>query len=238
MDFILIALIAWDILYINNNHLWEIAILFPFIVLLVPILILFLTFVLGESKPGLPTDRMPLTYYMSKYGGLVANRWVICMMGVAVFGGGLYFLQSYRENTRYLYYRKHLDLHDFPRTYVDAWEFLDQPAEHKTIAMTAGWDPPSHKWFFYPLLGRRLQNDIAYVSAKSKWDVPTWVHRGLLRGNVFSIWLFNLKREKIDYILVQKPWPLELQWIEREQKLFQLVFSNRDCKIFKCNKDT
>jgi hypothetical protein len=116
---------------------------------------------------------------------------------------------------------------------VNGWEFLDQPDEKKTIAMAMDWAPPGHYWFFYPLLGRWLQNDIAYVSAKYKWEVPTWFDRGLLRGDDFSIWLYNLRRKKVDYILVRTPWSIELRWMQRYQDKFQLIFSDKNCKIFK-----
>ncbi|MBW2183439.1 MAG: hypothetical protein JRF49_06200 [Deltaproteobacteria bacterium] len=96
---------------------------------------------------------------------------------------------------------------------MNGWEFLDQHDGKKTIAMTMDWEPPGHKWFYYPLLGKWLQNDIAYISARHKQEVPTRIHRGLIRGADFSIWLRNLKKENVDYILVQKPWPIELRWM-------------------------
>jgi hypothetical protein len=116
---------------------------------------------------------------------------------------------------------------------VNGWEFLDQPDEKKTIAITMDWEPPGGKWLFYPLLGRWFQNDIVYVSAKYKWEVPTWLHRGMLRGNDFSIWLYNLKRKKVDYILVQTPWPIELNWMLKHPDEFQLMFFDKNFKIFK-----
>ena len=116
---------------------------------------------------------------------------------------------------------------------MNGWEFLDQSDDEKTIAMTKGWDPPGHNWFFYPLLGRWLQNDIVYISTKYKWEVPAWLHQGLLRGNDSSIWFYNLNAKKVDYILVAKPWPIELNWIKLYEDKFQLMFSNENCKIFK-----
>ena len=110
---------------------------------------------------------------------------------------------------------------------------MDNPDEKKVIALTMGDKPPGGHWFFYPLLGRWLQNDIVYVSAKYQWEVPAWLHRGLLRGNDFSIWLNNLKRRGVDYIFVQKPWPIELQWMQRYKDMFELVFSDREFKIYK-----
>ena len=118
-------------------------------------------------------------------------------------------MQNYRDNTRYNYFKVHYDY--VPINEVSnlsaGWEFLDHPDEKKTIALALDWSPPGHRWFFYPLMGRWLQNDIVYISAKYKWEVPAWLHRGMLRGDDFSVWLSNLERNKVDYIFVMKPWP-------------------------------
>lgn len=234
IDFIFIALVAWDILQINKIHLWEVSVTFPLIILMVLIAILLLNLVQAKSKTGFVAERISLIDRgQSGSAGLIRGRWVICAAMIMILGSGLYLLQGYRDTTRYVYYRRHNDLHSFPRNYVDAWEFLDQLGEKKTIALAMDWNPPSHHWFFYPLFGRWLQNDIEYLSAKNKWEVPTWVDRGMLRGKDYSIWLYNLKRKKVDCVLVQKPWPIEAVWMDRERELFQLVFSNQDCKIFK-----
>ncbi len=222
IDFILVALIAWDLLYINKTHLWEVTVAYPFIVLTALIGALLLSRARERAVQSIPEDSP----------SRVRRRRLVYAAAIILFGAGLYGLQSYRDSTRYQYYRVHQDLHDFPRNFVDAWEFLDRPGEKKTIALSAGWDPPSHKWFFYPLFGRWLQNDVEYLSAKHKWEVPTWVDRGMLRGDDYSIWLYNVKAKKVNYILVEAPWPVEMSWMLRDREQFRLVFSNNDCKIF------
>jgi hypothetical protein len=223
LDYVLVALIAWDLLQIDKTHLWEVSVTYPLLVLIA--LMGILLFNLARKKSGPAASAGSVT--------LLSGTRVFWTAGVILLVGGLFFLQNYRDRTRYTYYRKISDLHSIPRNFVDAWEFLDRPGEKKTIALSAGWKPPSHEWFFYPLFGRRMQNDVEYLSAKNKWDVPTWIDRGMLRGNDYSIWLFNLKRKKVGYVLVQMPWPIETSWMEREKELFQLVFSNRDSKIYK-----
>jgi hypothetical protein len=115
--------------------------------------------------------------------------------------------------------------------------------------MTVAWEPPGHTWFFYPLLGKWFQNEILYVSAKHTHNVPTWLERGRLRGNDQSIWLDNLRRDEVDYILVvsnmvnpcvmdrgklfQETWPDELRWMQSRPAQFLPVFSDACCKIFK-----
>ena len=45
--------------------------------------------------------------------------------------------------------------------------------------------------------------------------------------------ILNLLDKKVDYIFVAKPWPIELTWMLNHQDTFQLVFSDKDCNIFK-----
>jgi hypothetical protein len=116
---------------------------------------------------------------------------------------------------------------------VNGWEFLDNPREKKTIALAMDWAAPGHNWFFYPLLGRRLQNDVVYLSAQYKEDVPAWQHRGMLRGDDLSVWLYNVEKEKVDYVLARTPWPIEVRWMENRRDTFELVVSDKAFKIFR-----
>lgn len=226
ISFLFVAFIAWDILFCNINHIWEVEVLYPYFILMVFLFIVLV--ILSKFKQLIP--RMN-TYYQSM---LLRYQWVVIFMGISVFVGGLYFLKNYRDTTRYNYFRVHSDYVPISgiRTLSIGWEFLDHPDEKKTIALTMDWSPPGHRWFFYPLMGRWLQNDIFYISAKYKWEVPAWLHRGMLRGDDFSVWLSNIERNKIDYMFVMKPWPIELRWMEQHTDKFQLVFLNADYKIF------
>lgn len=229
--FFMVILIAWDLMHINKTHIQGIEGLYPLVIVMLILVIIFFKRVLEmlyQKKGSSLTAKE-----VSRSGSSTNRQWVVGILFFVTLTGGLYFLQSYRDTTRYSYYRDYFDYVDFPRTFVDGWEFLDQPDVKKTIAMSIGWAAPGHKWFFYPLLGRWLQNDVVYISAKYKWDAPIWLHRGLLRGNSRSTWLQNLKRKKVDCILVAKPWPIELRWMLSDQDAFQLVFSDQECKIFK-----
>jgi hypothetical protein len=229
--FFMVILIAWDLMHINKTHIQGIEGLYPLVIVMLILVIIFFKRVLEmlyQKKGSSLTAKE-----VSRSGSRTNRQWVVGILFFVTLTGGIYFLQSYRDTTRYSYYRDYFDYVDFPRTFVDGWEFLDQPDEKKTIAMSIGWAAPGHKWFFYPLLGRWLQNDVVYISAKYKWDAPIWLHRGLLRGNSRSTWLHNLKRKKVDCILVAKPWPIELRWMLSDQDAFQLVFSDQECKIFK-----
>jgi hypothetical protein len=162
-----------------------------------------------------------------------ASRWIAGAFYFVLFISSLSLLQNYRDKTRYVYYGRHSDMHQIPKQFVNGWEFIDRMDEHKVIAFTRGYKQPNHEWFFYPLLGRRLQNDITYLSALHKWEVPTWADKGMLRGIDPDIWFYNLKKKKVDYIFVQDPWPVELGWINKHMDDFALKYIDRYCRIYK-----
>jgi hypothetical protein len=230
IDILLVVLVVWDLLHVRSDHGVEIAASYP---LLIPLLFFgFIFFIFIQEKAVKLSQKATDNIKSSLWMDTSIGKWVAYVMALLVFVGALYLLQSYRDSSRYTYYKGHEDFHYLPRNYVDAWDFLDKEGEKKIITMARGWQPESHIWFFYPLLGRHLQNDIVYVSAKYKWETPTWLDRGLLRGEDFSIWIANLKRNKVDYILVVEPWPIELTWMARHPDKFQLVFISQKFRIF------
>lgn len=230
IDILLVVLVVWDLLHVRSYHSEEVAASYPF---LIPLFFFgFILFIFIQEKTVKLSQKAADNIKSSPWRDTIIGKEVAYVMALVVLVGALYLLQIYRDNTRYTYYQGHEDFHHLPRDYVAAWDFLDKEGVKKVIAMARGWQPESHEWFFYPLLGRHLQNDIVYVSAKYKWETPTWLDRGLLRGNDFSIWIANLKREKVDYILVVEPWPKELTWMGRHPDKFQLVFTSYKFRIF------
>lgn len=231
ISFLFVAFIAWDILYSNITHLWEVEVLFPYAIVLV-----FLFGVVSAINKLRHSLLKRSDGYQIAFPTFLQLRYqnIVILIGISVLVGGFYFLQNYRDNTRYNYFKVHSDY--VPINEVinlsKGWEFLDHPDEKKTIALTIDWSPPGHRWFFYPLMGRRLQNDIVYISAKYKGEVPAWQHKGMLRGDDFSVWLSNLEQKKVDYIFVMRPWPVELKWMEQHPDEFQLVFLDPGYKIF------
>jgi hypothetical protein len=163
------------------------------------------------------------------------GTWVASAAALLLLVAVFYLLQSYRDATRYTYYSRHSDHQGFIAlaiTQVGAWDFLDRPDAPKTIALSMDPATPLGYWLFYPLMGRHLQNDVVYVSAKDKWDVPAWVDRGMLRGNDYSVWLHNVKRLRVDYIMLAAPWPLEYSWMSTHKDVFTLIFSDSRCKVY------
>jgi hypothetical protein len=217
IDFFLALLVAWDLFHADTSHLKDVAALYPIAVLLVPLMFLVYWFSIERKKA-------------------VTKRWGVYAAGFIIGVGALVFLQIYRDSTRYIYYQSYTDLHTIPTDYVAAWKMLDTPDEVKTIALTKGWDPLLHTWFFYPLMGSRLQNNIIYVSAKYRDAAVTQFDRGSLRGDTISVWLENLAHNNVGYILVQKPWPIELGWLEEKSDRFQRIAENKKWQLFRCRE--
>ncbi|HPD17678.1 MAG TPA: glycosyltransferase family 39 protein [Planctomycetota bacterium] len=68
-----------------------------------------------------------------------------------------------RDRWRNHFLETRVELHPFPRHWVKGWAFCDEPQKPKTIAL-ASYEPKlGHHWYFYPLMGRRLQNRVVYV---------------------------------------------------------------------------
>ncbi len=236
VDFLLVALIIWDLLHINKTHLAPVAMFYPFIVLLTVMAALFLDPLRTWLRRVAVRQRNPPAMVSSGHGGGRRGHWAASAAALLLLVAALYLLQSYRDATRYMYYSGHADHQGFAAlaiTQVGAWDFLDRPDDPKTIALAMDPATPLGYWLFYPLMGRHLQNDVAYVSAKNKWDVPAWVDRGMLRGNDYSVWLYNLKRLRVDYIMLAAPWPLEYSWMSTHKDAFDLIFSDSRCKIYR-----
>jgi hypothetical protein len=251
VNMLLTAFVLWDLLMANVGQRQDVEMLYPLLPLAGALLIVMVTMA-GECL-----NRCVLHDEYSSAGTMQSKARPsrlkqssrVCMI-VALMIMGAYLLQLYREGTRYEYLSAPTDLNAFQRISVNGWEFLDKPGEKRTIAMAMAWDPPGHKWILYPLLGRHLQNDVVYISARYKWDVPSWLDNGEIRGEDASIWRFNLNNKNVDYIFVADPiaypllhtgeerakgvWPIELGWMENDPGNFRLVFADRYCKIFKC----
>jgi 4-amino-4-deoxy-L-arabinose transferase-like glycosyltransferase len=133
-------------------------------------------------------------------------------------------LRPLRDGLRWPAYAAYTDLHDIKRGFVEGWKWCDDPDHPQRIALTTGWGYAGHNWFFYPLLGRRLQNDVVYVSINRRDEPPTSADRGLLRETAnFDVWVENLRRKKVDLIFAQRPAPIELRWMRAHPELFEPV---------------
>ena len=234
--FVFAALVGWDLIYVYKKQAWDIELLYPYATLLVFLAIVVWMIASEKIKTFCGQGRMPVLFSWMTAGN--RNSVAAYTVSFVFIAAVLYLLQTYRDETRFFYYRTQGDYHSFPKEFIDGWEFVDQPGEHKTIALASTWEPPGTKWFFYPLMGRWLQNDVTYASAKYEWDVPAWLHRGMLEGKDVSIWLHNLKRKKVDHVFLQKPFGVEEKWIQDRRNEFIPLFRDSQCAVFKYTDTT
>jgi len=129
-------------------------------------------------------------------------------------------LQRFRDAKRNRFFATRVDLHPIPTHYARGWAFCDEPREPKTIALVSFEPLAGHHWFFYPLMGRRLQNTVLYVPADRQADDA-------------AAWLEALRESQVTHLFVQlsifpdKPGdtgePHEMAWIRARPDLFRLA---------------
>ncbi len=151
-------------------------------------------------------------------------------------------LQWVRDRYRNRFFATRIDLHPFPRHWVDGWAFCDDPADPKTIALTS-YDPNfGHHWFFYPLMGRRLQNRVVYVSNDATERGRREMSQERMAADL-SIWTSNLREAGVSYVFIQldpdlpvhdrRREPVEAGWTRARPDLFKLVGQGEHYRIYK-----
>lgn len=161
---------------------------------------------------------------------VAASRLEIARYGLRRFAaaaliGGLLFalvpLNALRAESRWRLYATGTDVHPLPRTFVVGWQDCDRPDSPVTIALTAGWADAAENWFFYPLMGRRLQNRVTYVplSRSGLPGTPDFIRREHGR---FPEWLDGLRAQGVTMVFVQAPWPVEDGWMQEHRDTFSM----------------
>jgi hypothetical protein len=162
----------------------------------------------------------------------------VCL--VALLAGAC-ALQWVRDHWRNRFYETRMELHPVDKHWVAGWAFCDDPRESKTIAFTSYEPSFGHHWFFYPLMGRRLQNRVVYVPT----DRPVG-GQGSLAGPDEACWLDNLRRVAATHVFVQlNPTvatadparePVEMRWIKGRPELFEGISSGDHYRVYKVRR--
>jgi hypothetical protein len=149
---------------------------------------------------------------------------------------GAWGIHALRDGWRNRFLKTRLDLHPFPRHWVKGWAFCDDPQETKTIAL-ASYEPDfGHHWFFYPLMGRRLQNRVVYVPAD-----PT--KGGIVHCLDFGTWKADLEQVGVTHVFVQlnpdlplddrRREPVEMGWIRARPDVFALLDQGDHYRVYR-----
>jgi len=163
-----------------------------------------------------------------------AGRWIRKLIPVALVGGlalGLVVLNARREESRWRLYATGTDVHPIPRDFVGGWSFVDRPGSPAVIALTAGWHEAGENWFFYPLMGSRLQNTVTYVPLSHAGQIGSadFVRRENGRA---SEWRDELRVRRITMVFVQAPWPVEDEWMRASPESFTLRQSATGYRVY------
>jgi hypothetical protein len=151
-----------------------------------------------------------------------------------------------RRQLRYTYYESAAkrELYDMHPLHPDAilcwpvWRALDE-VDGATVAATAGWDGIGHNWYRYPLLGSRLQNRVVYIPVTGDGSVVDYRRAEVLADRAdFRAWVDRLVAQRVDYVAVLPPDPLEGRWIQSSPELFSLVERGPGglCALYRFNR--
>ena len=120
-----------------------------------------------------------------------ARRLVLAVACLVVVAGAC-GLRAFRDAKRWRFFATRLELHPFPRHYVEGWAACDEPGERRVIALTSYERRIGNHWFFYPLMGRKLQNRVLYVPIEGPEGNPDG-----------EAWLTRLREAGVSHVFVQ-----------------------------------
>lgn len=178
-------------------------------------------------------------------------RWLALSIGIGWFVG-LPLLANYRSATRHDSYARGFDLHLTTRdehiawivqtlfgkdsgagAISRAWPEVDDVARPARIAFVAGWANWGHNWMVYPLLGRRLQNQVVHVPATRSGGLGTY--QADVAGEPLATpaeWIERVRASGAQILFVAMPAPPELAWAEAHPEVFELRRSGDAFRIF------
>ncbi len=144
-------------------------------------------------------------------------------------------VQWVRDLKRNRFYATRIDLHGIPKFWAEGWAFCDDPRESRVIALASSAPDVGNRWFFYPLMGRRLQNRVLHVPVK-------WPRGGAPDPEV---WLSDLRAAGVTHVFVQidpdlprtiapgEPEPPEMAWIQARPETFEQVAAGEYYRIYR-----
>ena len=133
-----------------------------------------------------------------------------------------------RDTLRYAFYQaamelKTFDMHPPLSRFMASWPIWKQldGEEPKRLAVSAGWSGPGHNWFWYPLMGSRLQNTLTYVPILPEGRVRDYADPATLARADFPAWLEGLSQLEVEYVVTLTPPPPEAKWLSAHPELFE-----------------
>lgn len=143
-----------------------------------------------------------------------------------------------RNEWRYSFLEASYELHDFRRKGLPAWRSCDRPRDPSRTAFTAGWNGTGHNWFWYPLLGRHLQNAVTYVPITADGRVIDYARtEEIAKSADFRGWLGNLLEERIDIVVCFPPETPESKWMQQYESVFLQIAGDEQVGVYELLRD-
>jgi hypothetical protein len=147
-------------------------------------------------------------------------------VGVLVLGlsFGMWNLRGYRTAIRYEALATSAAGHRIPAHWSALAALVDQPRDPHRIAVTGGPNKRAGGQHMYFFLGRRLQNELFYVSPLADGSTPVY-DSGAPRmpGLDGSVWLTRLQQTGAEYVVTLKPPWLETRFMRQRPGRFEFV---------------
>ncbi|HEX6811738.1 MAG TPA: hypothetical protein VF384_08960 [Planctomycetota bacterium] len=161
---------------------------------------------------------------------LARKLWV---PGIPLLVLGIALLQGHRDHHRHGDYLNAWDVHALPKFTAPGWNAVDDPERPVRIAYVAGWFWWDTHWFVYPLLGRRLQNELLYVPSTQSGRPGTYRPDPAAEARVSATeWIERLRRVRAEVLWVAMPAPPELEWVEANPQVFKVRVSDQAYRIY------
>jgi hypothetical protein len=169
---------------------------------------------------------------------LALMGWTVCRARSLAVAGAMFVLaslglQSCQDLTRTTSVRDSIVLHNLPRYWSRAAALVDEPDTTHLIAMTSGPRPNPDHWFSYFFLGRRLQNQLAYVPVTRDGHLEPFGPAGALeRLADRASWLQRLNGRGVTEVMSFSPASVELGWMRADPSHFIPVSVGGDWGFF------
>ena len=115
------------------------------------------------------------------------------------------------------------EAHGPDRDIAPAWTICDDPAAPRRIGFSTGWyKNQGYKWYWAPLLGRKLQNDLTYVPITTDGSIVEYDDAVAVAAKADpEAWLRRLSELRIDTLVFFPPFPPEHAWVIARPDLFR-----------------
>jgi hypothetical protein len=171
-------------------------------------------------------------------GDRLRMSWVLAVAAAVLVCVGMARLQVLQDRTRAAFVRDSTQLHGQVRYWSEAASLLDDPAEPRVVAMTAGHDPSSDHWFAYFFLGRRLQNRLVYVPITADGRVFHPGPGGERRAQGGrDAWLARVLASPVSDVMSFRPRSIEQGWMESDPRHFEKLAGGARWGLFRVIRD-